>query len=252
MDLTPDQLERYARHIVLPEIGGPGQQKFLQSKVLVIGAGGLGSPLLAYLAAAGVGTIGIADFDTVSLSNLQRQIIHATPGIGRAKTDSAADMLKAINPDVRVVSHSEKLTADNAADIISGYDLVADGCDNFTTRLLVSDICVNQQKTLVSAAVRRFEGQISTFNPHTGKNLPCYRCFVPEIPPEEAENCADIGILGAVTGVLGTLQATEVLKELLDTGESLAGRLLLYDALSARIRTINLPRDPACTACGMR
>ncbi len=249
MEFTGDQLERYARHIVLKEVGGAGQKRLLESKVLVVGAGGLGSPLLAYLAAAGVGTLGIADFDMVSLSNLQRQIIHTTADIGRLKTDSAFEMLGAINPDVKVAPHAEKLTRDNAAAIIAPYDLVADGCDNFATRLLISDACVALKKPLVSAAVRGFEGQIGTFKPYAAPDYPCYRCFVPMAPPEEGESCADIGILGAVAGVMGSLQATEVLKELLDLGEGLAGKLLLYDALGGRFRTISLPRDPACASC---
>lgn len=251
MDLTDQQLERYARHIILKEVGGAGQMKLLASRVAVIGAGGLGSPALAYLAAAGVGTLGIVDDDAVALSNLQRQIIHTTERVGAAKTASAEAALGAINPDVRIEAHAVRLDATNARDVLAGYDLVLDGCDNFSTRLAVSDACVALGTTLVSAAVAGFEGQLGTFKPQAGADFPCYRCFVPEHPGEAAErSCSDQGILGAVAGVLGTLQAVEALKELLDLGETLAGRLLLYDALSGRVRYVRLPRDPACPACG--
>lgn len=250
MDLDDQQLERYARHIILKEVGGAGQVKLLGAKVAVIGAGGLGSPLLMYLAAAGVGTIGIIDDDEVSLSNLQRQIVHASDSIGEAKTDSATRALGAINPDTAIITHRVRLTADNAEEILGGYDIVADGCDNFETRLIVADVCVALNKTLVSAAVAGFEGQLATYKPFAGADYPCYRCLVPEHPGELAErSCADQGILGAVAGVLGTLQAVEVIKEILGLGETLAGRLLIYDALSTRIRMIGLPPDPACPIC---
>jgi adenylyltransferase/sulfurtransferase len=221
--------------------------------VLVVGAGGLGSPLILYLAAAGVGTIGVADFDRVSLSNLQRQIAHRTADIGRLKTDSAADAAHAVNPEVRIVPHSERLTVANAAAMIAGYDIVADGSDNFTTRFLINDACYFGGKTLVSAAVTEFDGQLATFKAaRTGKQVfPCYRCIFPDKPPPDAvPNCSETGILGAVSGVMGTLQALEVMKEIIGIGESLAGRLLIYDALAATFRTVRVPPDPDCRLCG--
>lgn len=250
MDFTDEQLERYARHIILKDVGGAGQTALMQAKVLVVGAGGLGSPVLSYLAAAGVGTLGIADDDSVDLTNLQRQIIHATADIGGGKADSAQAKIATLNPDVTVVPHKMRLTANNAADIIGGYDIVADGTDNFKTRHIVNDTCVDLKKTLVSAALGPFEGQVATFKPHAGAGLPCYRCFLPEEPPEDMQRtCSDLGILGAVAGVVGTLQATEILKEILDIGDSLAGKMLMYDALSATTRTIKLPQDPNCPVC---
>lgn len=250
MDFTDEQLERYARHIILRDVGGAGQMALLQARVLVVGAGGLGSPLLSYLAAAGVGTIGIVDDDQVDLSNLQRQIIHATGDIGTGKSESAAASMTALNPDVKVVQHNKRLTSDNAPEIIGAYDIVADGTDNFKTRHIVNDTCVALKKTLVSAAIGPFEGQIATFKPHAGEGWPCYRCFLPEEPPEDMQRtCSDIGILGAVAGVVGTLQATEVLKEILGIGESLAGKMLFYDALTASTRMIKLPQDPKCPVC---
>ncbi len=252
MDFTDEQLERYARHIILKDVGGAGQVALMQAKVLVVGAGGLGSPVLSYLAAAGVGTLGIVDDDSVDLTNLQRQIIHATADVSVDKTDSAQAKIAALNPDVMVVAHKVRLTADNAAEIISGYDIVADGTDNFKTRHIISDTCVRLKKTLVSAALGPFEGQVATFKPHAGKGLPCYRCFLPEEPPEDMQRtCSDLGILGAIAGVVGTLQATEVLKEILHIGDSLAGKMLLYDALSASMRTIKLPQDPICPVCAI-
>jgi molybdopterin/thiamine biosynthesis adenylyltransferase len=253
--LTDEQLERYARHIVLREVGGPGQARLLSARVLVVGAGGLGSPVILYLAAAGVGTIGVADFDRVSLSNLQRQIAHRTADIGRLKTESAGDAAHAINPEIRIVPHSERLTVANAASLIAGYDLVADGSDNFATRFLVNDACYFGRKTLVSAAVTEFDGQLATFKAKPGgKQLyPCYRCIFPDRPPPDAvPNCSETGILGAVSGVMGTLQALEVIKEILSVGDSLAGRLLIYDALAARFRTVKVPPDPACRLCGLQ
>jgi adenylyltransferase/sulfurtransferase len=253
MTLNDQDLERYARHIVLKEIGGQGQQQLLNSKVLVIGAGGLGSPLLMYLAAAGVGTIGIVDDDEVTLSNLQRQILYTTEAVGMAKTASAGKTLEALNPGIKVIPHAVRLTPENADAIIKGYDLVADGCDNFETRLAVSDACTKARKPLVSAAILRFDGQLSTFKPHVkdanGKPLPCYRCLVPEAPPAEGLNCADVGVLGAIAGVMGTLQGVEVVKELLGMGTSLAGRVLIYDGLTADFRTVKLPKDPTCPGC---
>jgi adenylyltransferase/sulfurtransferase len=250
--LSDAQLERYARHIVLREVGGVGQARLLAAKVLVVGAGGLGSPLMLYLAAAGVGTIGVVDYDRVSLSNLQRQIAHGTGDIGRLKTESAADAVRDINPDIEVVAHSERLTAANAMALISAYDLVADGSDNFATRFLVNDACYFARKTLVSAAVTQFDGQLATFKPHAG-NFPCYRCLYAEAPPpEDAPNCSEAGIMGAAAGVMGSLQALEVQKEIAGVGESLAGRLIIYDALSGIFRTVKVPRDPGCALCGDR
>ncbi|GAK43832.1 UBA/THIF-type NAD/FAD-binding protein [Tepidicaulis marinus] len=250
MALSDTQLERYARHIVLKEIGGPGQQKLLGARVLVIGAGGLGSPALLYLAAAGAGTLGIIDDDKVSLSNLQRQIIHDTDHLDAAKTQSAAAAIARLNPDVKVELHEERLTAQNALEIISRYDIVADGCDNFATRFLVSDACFLARRPLVSAAVGPFEGQLATFKPYEkdeeGTPLPTYRCLVPEAPaPGSIPTCESAGVLGALTGVMGSLQALEVIKEITGAGESLTGKLLIYDALDTRFRTIKLKRDPA-------
>lgn len=255
MPLTDDQLDRYARHIVLKEVGGAGQAKLLDARVLVVGAGGLGAPLLMYLAAAGVGTLGVVDDDTVSLSNLQRQIVHDTAAVGLPKTASVIASLRRLNPDVRVVSHAQRLAEANAADMIAQYDLVADGSDNFATRFLVNDTCVALKKTLVSGAVLQFDGQVATFKPHAAKpdggHYPCYRCFTPDAPPPgSAPPCSEAGILGALAGVVGSLQATEVLKEILGIGETLAGRLLLYDGLAARVRVVTLPADPACPVCG--
>lgn len=250
MSLSDEELERYARHIVLREVGGPGQARLNAAKVLVIGAGGLGSPVILYLAAAGVGTIGIVDFDTVSLSNLQRQIAHRTADVGRPKTESAADAAQAINPHVRIVPHDTKLTAENALAIIGAYDVVADGSDNFETRFLVNDACYFAKKTLVSAAVTEFDGQLATFKAHE-KGCPCYRCIFPEPPPAgTVPNCSEAGVLGAAAGVMGTLQALEVIKEITGIGESMAGRLLIYEALATRFRTVNVKPDPECRLCG--
>lgn len=252
--LSDEQIDRYARHIILKEVGGAGQARLLRARVLVIGAGGLGSPLILYLAAAGVGTIGVIDDDIVSLSNLQRQIAHRFDALGRPKTDSAAAAAVALNPDVRVVCHTERLAPDNAFDVIGGYDIVADGSDNFVTRFLVNDTCFFAGKTLVSAALGQFEGQLSTFKAHVpgpDGHGPCYRCLYPEPPPEGlVPSCAEAGILGAVAGVMGTLQATEVLKEILEIGQSLSGRLMLYQALDAAFRTVRIKADPACALCG--
>lgn len=257
MKLSDTQLERYARHIVLKEIGGPGQQKLLAARVLIIGAGGLGSPCLMYLAAAGVGTIGIIDNDTVSLSNLQRQIAHGTGDLGRAKTESAAEAAARINPDVKVVQHRERLTAANAIGIISQYDVVADGCDNFATRFLVNDACYFAKVPLVSAAVGQFEGQVATFRAFErdadGKPKPNYRDFVGATPPPgSVPTCEEAGVLGALTGVVGSLQALEVIKEITGAGESLAGKLLIYDALDTRFRTVKLKWDPKNALTGER
>jgi len=251
MALSDEELERYARHIVLREVGGPGQAKLAAARVLVVGAGGLGSPVILYLAAAGVGTIGIADFDHVTLSNLQRQIAHRSADIGRSKTASAGDAARAINPNVRIDPHPARLDAGNALDLIGRYDIVADGSDNFDTRFLVNDACYFAHKTLVSAAVTEFDGQLSTYKAHAGDDFPCYRCLFPAPPPPgTAPSCSETGILGAAAGVMGTLQALEVLKEILSLGESLAGKLLIYDALSTRFRTVRMRPDPACPLCG--
>ncbi len=251
MALSDDQLDRYARHIILREIGGPGQAKLLGAKVLVVGAGGLGAPALMYLAAAGVGTLGIVDFDSVDLSNLQRQVIHSTDRIGTAKTESAKQSISAINPDVKVVTYSERLTSDNADDIISTFDVVADGTDSFETRFVVNDACLRTKRPLVSAAVGQFDGQLATFKGYEG-TLPCYRCLVPEAPPAgSVPTCQEAGVLGALTGVMGSLQGLEVIKEVLSLGTSMAGRLLIYDALDTVFRTVNLRKDPKCPACSM-
>ncbi|MGI9462776.1 MAG: HesA/MoeB/ThiF family protein [Aestuariivirgaceae bacterium] len=245
MALSDQELERYARHIILHEFGGAGQQQLKAARVLVVGAGGLGAPVLMYLAAAGVGTLGVIDDDVVGLSNLQRQIIHTTPRVGDAKTDSATAMISDINPHVTVETWPERLTAHNAMDIIGRYDLVADGCDNFTTRFLVSDACYLAGKTLVSAAVGQFDGQVATFKPHEtlpdGTPYPSYRCLHEEAPDEgSVPSCAEAGIIGAITGIIGSIQAMEVIKEITGIGDSLAGNLLMYDALAARSYTAKL------------
>lgn len=248
---SKDELERYSRHVILPEVGGAGQQKLKAARVLVIGAGGLGSPLLLYLAAAGIGTLGIVDDDTVSLSNLQRQVLHDTDSIGRRKTESAAVALSSLNPHVRVIEHNERLAPENAEALIGAYDIIADGSDNFDTRFLVNDTCFRLKKTLVTAAMLRFDGQLSTFKAHLGAPHPCYRCVFPEPPPPgSVPACSEAGVLGALGGVMGSLQALEVVKELLDLGDSLSGRLLLYDALRGDVRTVKLRRDLLCRTCG--
>jgi len=250
MSFSETELERYARHIVLREVGGTGQAKIKAAKVLVVGAGGLGSPVILYLAAAGVGTIGIVDFDAVSLSNLQRQIAHHTADIGRLKTDSARDSANAINPNVKIESFKTKLTPENAAEIIAGFDIVADGSDNFETRFLIADTCHALKKTLVSAAVTEFAGQLATFHP---QGQPCYRCFIPEAPPQgTVRPCTEAGVLGAAAGVMGSLQALEILKEITGAGETLAGKLLIFDALDTRFRVVTLSPDPQCPVCRTR
>ncbi|HET7883701.1 MAG TPA: molybdopterin-synthase adenylyltransferase MoeB [Acetobacteraceae bacterium] len=248
LDFTEDEIRRYSRHILLHDVGGIGQAKLKAARVLLVGAGGLGSPLALYLAAAGVGTIGIVDHDRLELSNLQRQIAHTTDRIGELKAESAARSARAINPEVRVEPYATRLNADNVLDLIGRYDLVCDGTDNFATRFLLADACVLARRTLVSAAVLRFEGQLSVFKPHVSG--PCYRCLYPEPPPEgTVPTCSEAGVLGAVTGVMGTLQATEVLKEIMGIGESLSGKLLIWDALASRFRTVKLRADPDCTLC---
>jgi molybdopterin-synthase adenylyltransferase len=249
-DLTDAQLDRYARHIIMPEIGGLGQRRLLAAKVLVIGAGGLGSPCLEYLAAAGVGTIGIVDDDVVELSNLQRQTIHTTSDIGVPKTQSAAARIAALNPDVTVIEHRVRLTADNADDLICNYDIIADGSDSFATRFAVSDACLRLHKILVSAAVGRLDGQLATFIGHL-PDQPCYRCFVPQTPGDSDRTCADSGVLGALTGIIGTLQALEVIRLLTGMGETLTGKILLFESLTSRQHIIRLPKDPACPQCNL-
>lgn len=248
-EMSQDEIRRYSRHILLGEVGVAGQAKLAAARVLIVGAGGLGSPLALYLAAAGVGTIGIVDDDVVELSNLQRQIAHVTADVGAEKVFSAAAAARAINPLVDIIPHACRITAATAPALLGGYDIVCDGSDNFATRFLVADACALARKTLVSAAVLRFDGQLSTFKPHAGG--PCYRCLHPAPPPDgDIWTCAEAGVLGPVTGVMGTLQATEVLKEILGIGEGLSGRLLIWDALAVRFRVIGLPRDPACKLCG--
>ena len=245
MPLSEDEVERYARHLVLQEVGGPGQNKLKNASVLVIGAGGLGAPLLLYLAAAGVGRIGIVDPDTVSLSNLQRQVIHTTDRIDSLKTESAARQIKAINPHVIVEQHPFRLTTENALDLIQRYDVVADGCDNFPTRFLVSDACYFARKPLVSAAVGQFDGQISTFKPYDNQN-PTYRCFIGDLPERGLfPACEEAGVLGALPGIIGSMQAMEVIKEILGIGDSLVGRILMYDALASRFFETRLAWSPA-------
>lgn len=248
--MTQDQVSRYARHIMLPEIGGAGQQRLLQARVLVVGAGGLGAPLLLYLGAAGVGTLGVVDDDTVDVSNLQRQVIHRADAIGTPKTDSAAAAIAALNPDVAVEPHALRLSEANAGELVDGYDIIADGSDNFATRYLLNAACARAGKTLVSAAMLRFEGQLSTFKPAAGPQHPCYRCLFPEPPaPGLVPSCAEAGILGALAGTLGSLQATEVVKEILEIGDSLSGALLTYDALRADFRKLRVKPDPDCPVC---
>ncbi|MGI9402978.1 MAG: HesA/MoeB/ThiF family protein [Hyphomicrobium sp.] len=247
--LTAEEIERYKRHLVLREVGGQGQQKLKAARVLVIGAGGLGSPVVMYLAAAGVGTIGIIDHDKVSLDNLQRQIVHDTPHVGEPKVASVAATIARLNPHVRIEPINARLDAGNALDIISRFEVIADGSDNSETRYLSSDACYLAKRTLVFAAVGTFDGYVSTFKPHErtseGTPYPTYRCLFPEAPsPGTVPNCAEVGVLGSIAGVIGTLQATEVLKEILGIGESLAGRLLIYDALAARFETLNVAWDP--------
>jgi molybdopterin/thiamine biosynthesis adenylyltransferase len=251
--LSEAQFERYARHLILDEVGEEGQAKLMASRVLVVGAGGLGSPLLLYLAAAGVGTLGVVDDDTVDLSNLQRQIVHPTERIGAMKVESARATLAAINPEIVVETHAVRLDEANAAALVRRHDLVADGSDNFATRYLLNDVCFRERRTLVGAALSPFEGQLSTFKAYLGPPHPCYRCLFREPPPPDlVPRCETAGILGAVAGVIGTLQATEVLKELLGLGDSLSGTLLMYDALCASFHKIKVPRDPLCPTCGGR
>ena len=246
--LTTSQQLRYSRHLSIPEVGEEGQGKLLEARVLLIGAGGLGSPAAYYLAAAGAGTLGIADHDVVDESNLQRQILHNTRRVGTPKVESARDTLNALNPDVDVIGIQERITSENVERIFADYDLVVDGCDNFATRYLVNDACVHLKKPNVHGSVYRFEGQVTTFVPDAG---PCYRCLYPEPPPAEmAPSCAEAGVLGVLPGVIGLLQAVEAIKLILGKGSPLVGRLLMFEALETRFRQMKLRRDPACPMCG--
>jgi adenylyltransferase/sulfurtransferase len=247
--LSHGEIERYSRHLILPEVGLKGQEKLKEAKVLLIGAGGLGSPLALYLAAAGVGTIGIVDFDIVDYTNLQRQIIHSTDDVGRHKLESARNRIQAINPNIKVIPIEEQLTTENALDIIKDYDIVADGTDNYPTRYLINDACVILSKPNVYASIFRFEGQASIFSAENG---PCYRCLYAEPPPPGlVPSCAEGGVLGILPGIVGTIQATEVIKLILGKGEPLIGRLLLIDALDMKFREVNLRKDPNCPICGI-
>ena len=245
--LTPDQVKRYSRHIIMGQVGSNGQRKLLQSKVLIVGAGGLGSPSAVYLSLAGVGTIGIADFDVVDVSNLQRQILHHNDDVGRPKVVSAYDSIKAYNPDTNVVLHETWITSENAMEIVSQYDLVVNGADNFPSRYLINDACYLAGKPLVDGSILIFDGQTTVFVPGQG----CYRCLFPSPPPPGmVPNCAEAGVLGALTGLVGSIQAVETLKLLMGIGESLTSRLLLIDALSMDFRQVRIPRNPNCPLCG--
>ncbi len=247
--LTPEQRNRYQRHLLLPEVGIEGQLKLLDAKVLLLGAGGLGSPAALYLAAAGVGTLGIVDMDVVDESNLQRQILHNMDRIGDRKVDSAKKTLTAINPDVNVVTHDLRLSADNVVEILSQYDVVIDGADNFPSRYLLNDAALKTDTVVVHGSIFRFEGQATVFKPYDG---PCYRCLIPEPPPADlAPSCAEAGVLGVLPGIIGSIQALEAIKVILDLGDSLSGRLLAYDSLEQSFRTFKVNRDPNCPACSL-
>lgn len=247
LTLTPDQVKRYSRHIIMGQVGSVGQRKLLQSRVLIVGAGGLGSPSAVYLSLAGVGTIGIADFDVVDVSNLQRQILHHNDDVGRPKVVSAQDSIKAYNPDTNVVLHETWLTSENAMEIVSQYDLVVNGADNFPSRYLINDACYLAGKPLVDGSILIFDGQATVFVPGQG----CYRCLFPSPPPPGmVPNCAEAGVLGALTGLVGSIQAVEALKLIMGIGESLTSRLLLIDALSMDFRQVRIPKNPNCPLCG--
>lgn len=257
MSLSPDEIERYARHIVLRDVGGPGQAKLKRARVLVLGAGGLGSPLIQYLAAAGVGRIGVVDDDDVSLSNLQRQVLHGTPDLGRPKVESATEAVGRLNPHVAVVPHEVRLTAANARQLVAGYDVVADGSDNFDTRYAVSDACFHEQKPLVTAALGAFDGSLTTIRGHEsgpdGRPNPTYRCLFPEPPPAGSiPTCAEAGVLGAMAGVMGSLMAVEVIREIVGFGEGLVGRLLMVDARALRFETLRYAWDEDNPLSGKR
>ena len=249
MQLNNDEIRRYSRHLILPEVGLAGQKKICSTSVVCIGAGGLGSPIAMYLAAAGIGKIGIVDFDAVDFSNLQRQILHSTADVGRSKAESARETILGLNPNVEVVLHNTRITSDNALDILAQYDIVVDGTDNFPTRYLTNDACVLLKKPNVYGSIFRFEGQASVFAPHL--NGPCYRCLYPEPPPPGmVPSCAEGGVLGVLPGIIGTIQATEILKLALGKGSSLIGRLLLFNALEMKFREVRLRPDPMCPLCG--
>src|SRR5438132_7473617 len=251
MDFTDSQIERYSRHIILPEVGGKGQKKLARAKILIIGAGGLGSPAALYLAAAGIGTIGLVDGDGVDLSNLQRRIPHATETVGKPKVESGGAMLNALTPDVTVKPYPTNIAADNITEIVTDYDLVLDGSDNFTTRYLVNDACFFAGKPLISGSIFRFEGQLTTLKPKDG--FPCYRCLYAEPPPAGlVPNCQEAGVLGVLAGTIGVLQAAEAIKEIVGFGTSLAGSMLIYDALEMSFRKTRVPKDPGCPLCGPR
>lgn len=248
MKLRDDQVERYSRQIILPNVGGKGQEKLISAKVLIIGAGGLGSPCALYLASAGIGKIGIVDSDKVELNNLQRQILHSAKDVGRPKVDSAKDRLSGINQDVEIVSYNIRLTSENILDIIKDYDVIVDGSDNFPTRYLVNDACVISRKPLSHGGIFRFDGQAITILPHQSA---CYRCLFPEPPPPGlVPSCQEAGILGAVAGIIGTIQANEILKYILGIGNLLTGKLLVFNALDSSFRQVKVPRDPKCPVCG--
>src|SRR5215831_8991234 len=247
--MTKDEQLRYSRHLIMPEVGTEGQKRLNEARVLCIGAGGLGSPAALYLAAAGIGKLGLVDFDDVDLSNLQRQILHGTKDVGRKKLDSARDRLRDVNPSIEIETHQCRLTSANALEIVSNYDVVVDGSDNFPTRYLSNDVCVFAKKPNVYGSVFRFEGQTTVFAPHLGG--PCYRCLFPEPPPPgSVPNCAQAGVLGVLPGIVGTIQAIEAIKLILGVGEPLIGRLLYFDALKMKFREFNLRRDPQCPVCG--
>ena len=247
-DFTDEQIERYSRHIILPEVGGVGQRKIMDARVLMIGAGGLGSPAAYYLAAAGIGHLGIVDFDKVDLSNLQRQIIHSTERIGMLKTESAKKTITALNPDVDVTLYNERINSQNIKELFEGYDYIVDGSDNFATRFLINDACVLMGKTNIHGSIFRFEGQATVFEPQDG---PCYRCLYPEPPPPGlVPNCQEGGVLGVLAGIIGNIQAVETLKLVLGIGESLSGKLLIYDALNTEFKKLTLKRDANCPVCG--
>jgi molybdopterin/thiamine biosynthesis adenylyltransferase len=245
--MTEEQVRRYSRHLILPEVGGAGQRKLLNSRVLLVGAGGLGSPVALYLAAAGVGTLGIVDFDTVDLSNLQRQILHHGSDVGRPKVQSAVETIADLNPDVRVVPYQQALSSENVRRIFADYDIVVNGCDNFPTRYLVNDACVFLRKPMVDGSIFKFEGQATVFLPGHG----CYRCLYPAPPPPGVvPSCAEAGVLGVVCGVIASIQGVETIKLLLGLGEPLVGRLIFFDALAMEFRQVKYRRDPACPVCG--
>jgi adenylyltransferase/sulfurtransferase len=250
MQFTDSQINRYSRQMILSEVGGKGQKKLQEAKVLIIGAGGLGSPSALYLVAAGIGTLGLADGDVVDLSNLQRQILHTTDRIGVSKVESGGQLLSALNPETTLQLYPEHVSQDNIMPLLEKYDIILDGSDNFSTRFLINDACFFAKKTLISGSIFRFEGQLATIKPHEG--FPCYRCLYPEPPPAGlVPNCQEAGVLGVLAGTIGVLQANEAIKEILGLGETLADRLLLYDALDMTFRKVGRPKAPDCPLCGL-